>query len=57
MLKVDEFRSVINEAPSHLSACASSGKYWNAYGGDSITQAFLEIGADIGSPRPLRLTQ
>lgn len=57
LAKVDEFRPVINGAADQLSACATPGKYWNAYGGDSITQAILEIGADIGAPRPLRLTQ
>lgn len=57
LAKVDEFRPVIEEAPTHLTACATSGKYWDAYGGDAITQAILEIGADIGAPRPLRLTQ
>jgi hypothetical protein len=55
--KVVEFRQVMDQAADHLAACATTGKYWDAYGGDSITQAILEIGADIGAPRPLRLTQ
>lgn len=55
--KAVEYRAVIEDAPNRLSACATPGKYWDAYGGDSITQAILEIGEDIGAPRPLRLTQ
>ena len=55
--KLAKWRPHIEAAPDLLRSCASSGKYFDAYDGDAITRALLEIGTDIGKPRPLRLTQ